>query len=879
MTKVEQMACVLRNGTGMMWGWVGLVVVGLGSARGADSDDLAQRLQILKPVYPRAYFFRAAEGMAANPRISYEQWAQTFGRLMGIEGKALDEEIPGRSKRNIAFFTRFKRQHPEQLVLLHYNGNARDPRDAPDRYFAGHWIYYNGAAILSDVPAEPGETEFRVNDPRLFRVNIGRYRTAKEDIGLCLLDDHGRPNWAESEQVQLISIDAKRRTLRVRRGCYGTKPRAFPAKRAYAAAHVTEGPWGKRSNLMWFYNYSTRCPPDPQGRTCVDVLTDELAVRFGPGGELAAFDGVEFDVLCHERFAKRMRGGGRGADCDADGKVDNGRFGGVNTYGVGVIAFCRRLRDRIGEGKLILADGMGVNNQRAFGILNGIESEGWPTLSDWEISDWSGGLNRHAFWQQNARPPVFNYVNHKFTTAGPTPGSRRKPDVPYKIHRLVLAAAQFTDAAVCYSWAPPGEPGERLGVWDELRMGVAWKLGWLGRPLAPAVRLARTAPDFLQGAGKQMDPALVKRFTGTGVRFSATQGGLCVSSTDPKAGQLAFRLRHVPCDGPDLFVSVTIRGEPMAHYPPTMARLTRVGIPEPEGVLVTPSLPYVGMRVRGRPETDADVKTGAVVRFFRRRSLADETHDGYLVHPPYRGGVGYTFWQRDVCVPKDGRLEFFLGMGEKAPTRSDGVVFKVLACEPQDGRPDDFRQIFEASQVASRWTPHAMSLAKWGGKTVRLRFVCDCGSKDNATTDHGYWGDVRVVGPAGMQDWTAPVSYTTWTGQRAFTSGFYFSAVRSRRVDLTFTIEGAEPVWLSALTVHAHPDAMYRVFEKGLVLANPAPRAYTFDLGRLCPGQTFRRLKGSPRQDRKANDGSEVPGKLALQEREGLFLVRMDPRP
>jgi len=862
----------------MILRYMGLVVVGLGSVRGAEASDPAQGLRIFNSGYPRAYFFRAAEGMAANPRISYEQWARTFGRLMGIEGKVLDEEIPGRSKRNIAFFTRLKRQHPEQLVLLHYNGNARDPRDAPSRYFAGHWIYYNGATILSDVPAESGETEIRVGDPHLFHVNIGRYRTANEDIGLCLLDDHGKPNWAESEQVQLIGIDAKRRTLRVRRGCYGTEPRALPAGRAYAAAHVTEGPWGKRSNLMWFYNYSTRCPKDAQGRTCLDVLTDELVGRFGPGGELAAFDGVEFDVLYHQRFGRRMRGSGRGADCDADGKVDNGHFDGVNVYGVGVIEFCRRLRDRLGEGKLILADGMSVNNQRAFGILNGIESEGWPTLSDWEINDWSGGLNRHGFWQENARPPVFNYINHKFTLAGPTPGSRRKPDVPHKIHRLVLAAAQFTDAAVCYSWAPPSEAGERLGVWDELRMGVAWKLGWLGKPLAPAVRLAKAAPDLLRGAGRRMDPALVERFTGTGVRFSVTQGRLCVSSTDPKAGQMAFRLRDVPCNGADLFVSVTLRGEPMAPYPPTMARLTRVGIPEPEGVLVTPSLPYVGMRVRGQPETEADRETGAVVRFLGRRSLGGETHDCYLVHPPYRGGVGYTFWQRDVRVPKDGRLEFFLGMGEKAPTRSDGVTFRVLACEPKDDGGDDYCQIFEASQVASRWRPHTVSLARWGGKTVRLRFVCDCGPKDNATTDHGYWGDVRVVGATGTRDQTAPVSYMTWTGRRAFTSGFYFSEVRSGRVDLAFTIEGAEPVWLSELTVHAHPDAMYRAFENGLVLANPAPHAYTFDLGRLCPSETFQRLEGSPKQDPKANDGSEVSGKLTLQEREGLFLVRRGVR-
>ncbi len=858
---------------------LGVLILGGGLAQSVHADDLARRLDVLSAGYPRAYFFRAAEGMAANPRISYAQWEKTFVRLMGIEGKALDEEIPGRSKRNVSFFTRLKQQHPRQLVLLHYNGNARDPRDAAEAYFAGHWIYHNGAKILSDVPAEPGETDVRVGDPQLFHVNIGRYRTANDDVGLCILDDRGRPDWSRSEQVQLIAVDVKKGTLRVRRGCFGTRPRTFPAGRSYAAAHVTEGPWGKRSHLMWFYNYSTCCPRDARGRTCTDVLVDELAARFLPGGELAAFDGVEFDVLHHQHFGAAPRRGGRSGDYDADGKADYGLIDGANTYGIGVIEFCRRLRDRLGDTKLLLADGAGVRSQRAFGILNGIESEGWPTLSDWAIKDWSGGMNRHEFWRQNARPPVFNYINHKFTMAGPTPGSRRKPEVPYKIHRLVLAAAQFTDAAVCYSFAPPPEDAERLGIWDELRKGIEHQVGWLGKPLSPARRLALDSPDLLQGRGRRWNPDLVGRFQGAGVTVAAEDKWLRVTSARPDAGRLSFRLRDVPCDGPDLFVSVTMRGAPLPAHPSEMARLTWVGIPPAEGTLVTSSLPELGMKIRGRPEAEADPDTGAMIRFFPKRTLGGEAHDAYLVHPPYRGGTGQTFWQRDVRVPTGGRLEFFLGMGEKAPARSDGVTFQVLAGELHGDRPGPLTRIFQATQVESRWTSHAVSLARWAGKTVRLRFVSDCGSNDNATTDHSHWGDVFVVGPDGRRDRTDPVRFMTWTGTRAFASGFYFSHVRSRKVDLEFEVEGTAPVWLADLSVHARPDAIIREFARGLVLANPAAHAEVFDLNALVPGGTFRRLQGSSRQDPKANDGSAVSGKLTLEEREGLFLVRTQTGP
>ena len=94
------------------------------------------------------------------------------------------------------------------------------------------------------------------------------------------------------------------------------------------------------------------------------------------------------------------RSGPRGMDADADGKAEAAVIDGLNTYGIGVIEFCRRLRHRFPADKLLLADGMLERHQRAFHILNGIESEGFPHLGDLEMRDWSGGLNRHWFWAQ-----------------------------------------------------------------------------------------------------------------------------------------------------------------------------------------------------------------------------------------------------------------------------------------------------------------------------------------------------------------------------------------------------------------------------------------------------------------------------------------------
>ena len=152
---------------------------------------------------------------------------------------------------------------------------------------------------------------------------------------------------------------------------------------------------------------------------------------------------MEFDVLKNTPRAKTTRG--RAPDADADGKPDGGVTGGVNTYGAGAVEFLQKLRAKMGAGRLLMADGWNPGDQRAFGILNGVESEGWPGLSDHTVSDWSGGLNRQLFWLQNSRSPAFTYINHKFNIDGEKPGSGAL-SIPANIHRLVFSGAVFTDS-------------------------------------------------------------------------------------------------------------------------------------------------------------------------------------------------------------------------------------------------------------------------------------------------------------------------------------------------------------------------------------------------------------------------------------------------
>lgn len=831
-------------------GWALVAAWGLAGPR-------LERLDILHDEWPRAFFFRVAEGMSANPRVPYESWDAQMSRLQGIMGKCLDEELPGRSTRNAPNFTQFKAAHPNQAVLLHYNGNSRDPRDNHGVFSAGHWLYFNGTAITADVPAVEGECELPVADPTLFRINMGRYQDKNEDIGLCLLDAEGRPDWSRSEQVELLGIDLERKVLRVRRGCFGTSPLALPAGKAYAAAHMTEGPWGKRSNLLWFYNFSTRCPKDAQGRQCADVLVADLGHEFGPDGRLAAFDGLEFDVLSFQHLGK----GKRGPDMDADGRMDGGEFDGINTYGVGVYQFLAALRQELGEDRLIMADGHGPNHQRGFGLLNGIESEGWPTLNDFAVEDWSGGLNRHAYWDRAARPPVLNYVNHKFIDGG----EGITPDIPFSRHRLVLAAALFTNAAICYSFPPPAEKGQPFPIWDELWQGTDHQVVWLGKPLGSAQHLATREPNRLPELA-----GIAARLNGQEVEIAPEAGAIRLRGAQA-AGNLVFTLPGVPCAGPDLLVTLTLRGQSRPGYPEAVPRLAWCGIGRSPWSLIRPETPPVsGFCLRDGEEQAPDPESGASVLYFRQRGVGGEARESYLCHPPWKQGVGYTFWERDVDLPQRAVLRFAMGMGPLSPERSDGVVFRVLVRAGET----PWQEAFSENYKAFAWADREVILAKWAGQRVTLRFVTDCGPQDNATTDHSAWADVRVAQAGEPERQSKPIRHMTWVGRDAFTSTFAFREVATPTVDLEFEIEGTQDVWIEGLSAHTGAEVVWREYEHGLVVANASYHPVQVPLASLLPGGHFRRLQGSPTQDPTANNGQPVGTTLELGERDGLFLLR-----
>lgn len=521
----------------------------------------AERLKIFSEEQPVSFFFRDTEAAAARRTMSYEAWETRFRRLAGVMGKMLDEEVLGRSAGQ-DYYRRFKAAHPDQAVLLHANGGFRSPLADNRAYHDGHWLYYNGARVLDAVPATGDRSVLRVSDPTLFNLSPYRANAAiPDDVGLCALADDGRPDWNRAEQTRLVAIDAARGTITIQRGLYGSTRQAFAAGRAYAAAHVAQT-WGT-NNKLWQFNMATTCPRDASGRGAADIWAAELIAAMRPGGAISYVDGFEFDVPFVRPIAL---GRGRRADCDVDGRPDDGVVAGRPVFALGVDAFHRTLRAALPD-KLILAD-VGERAQRSVATLNGVETEGFPHLRDPEFLYWSTASNEQAFWRERARPPVFTYGLLKFRDGG---GDRGAADVPFSSVRLALAGPVLAGSA-----APIGHPTPvgANGVWDELVGGALQRTGWLGRAAGPARHLALDQPDLL--AGSEFARCVVS--TDATVRI-AGERRFTAAARDAAAEQFTVRLTglHHKTAG-DIVVAMTATAAPLPDHGSDYYRMLAVAI-------------------------------------------------------------------------------------------------------------------------------------------------------------------------------------------------------------------------------------------------------------------------------------------------------------
>ena len=528
-------------------------------------------LDIFNSGYPRTFFFRR-EPLANG--LSYPDWKANFGRLDGVMMKAQPEELINLSPNVLGYLQTFAVEEPQQIVVLHFNGAGGDPSYYGNALSAGHWLYFPGTGATADIDA--ADTVINVANSAVFDLTVGLGGVKSDELVIVRTDADGNKLWNQAEHVRLTAISGNQIT--VERNLYGLAPANldFVAGQVYIAPHAWDGPWGNTAvtNLLWAINHSVGSPLDEQGRNGPAALVDFLVSKFAPGGDMEHFNGIQFDIALWD--LKSLQG--RVIDSDNDGMGDNGIVNGANTFGQGLHAFYSQLRAALGPYKLMLADGGRPESQRAVDVLNGMESEGFssPNLDPYQ-KEWSSNMNRFPFWKWARQQPFeLNYAVHKDTSL-PAPH-------PVNLTRMVLAASQNLGIAVTSIIRPDPEPGERDGVWDELKRGTDEVYHWLGLPRGDMRRLAAETPDLLGGKGVSMSNDFIGAWSSADATVTQNGTTMEIAAQAGASGQLSIHLTlaslspSLSIPAGDLFIRFETRADSLAGFDPDVPRQVKMTV-------------------------------------------------------------------------------------------------------------------------------------------------------------------------------------------------------------------------------------------------------------------------------------------------------------
>jgi len=148
-----------------------------------------------------------------------------------------------------------------------------------------------------------------------------------------------------------------------------------------------------------------------------------------------------------------------------------------------------------------------------------------------------------------------------------------------------------------------------------------------------------------------------------------------------------------------------------------------------------------GQCFRDGKETGLDGNSGAQL-YWREMTCGDKSKSGVFMHPPYRGGVGYTFGQfGPFSLPANVPTIFRCDIGKRdGSDPGDGILFRVAVVD-RDGKQTT---VAEKQRIEHAWTPLEADLEPWAGQQVSIRLISDVGRKDNSSGDWACWAAMRI---------------------------------------------------------------------------------------------------------------------------------------
>jgi hypothetical protein len=148
-----------------------------------------------------------------------------------------------------------------------------------------------------------------------------------------------------------------------------------------------------------------------------------------------------------------------------------------------------------------------------------------------------------------------------------------------------------------------------------------------------------------------------------------------------------------------------------------------------------------GQCLRGEQEKPLDGTTRASVHW-TERTCGEKAKPCLFMHPPYVGGVGYSYALFDPLeLPQEpaAALRLQIGKGDGSDP-GDGILFRVAVID-SSGKETI---VAEKQWIQHAWTPIEAELSAWAGKRVGIKLIADVGPADNSSGDWACWADMRI---------------------------------------------------------------------------------------------------------------------------------------
>ncbi len=148
-----------------------------------------------------------------------------------------------------------------------------------------------------------------------------------------------------------------------------------------------------------------------------------------------------------------------------------------------------------------------------------------------------------------------------------------------------------------------------------------------------------------------------------------------------------------------------------------------------------------GICLRGKQEQVGFGETRGHA-YWGRASCSRREKKALNMHPPYRGGVGYTFALFDpIQLPAAPPARFRAMVGKRdGSDPGDGILYRIEVVDA-DGKA---HAVAEDTVTRHEWRRIRADLGPWAGKTVQLKLIADVGRADNSSGDWACWADMRI---------------------------------------------------------------------------------------------------------------------------------------